>query len=243
MNWLETLSIAEIGNGKFPIQNVLDHSLYYPSCEFDGGVVKDCNTLGRDFGIVSFVYCDYAVGKHSFNRMQDTFVGYHVLHSRDITPSELTPNRWHPQVPPNFNRRAYEHWKNEWKPFCKWTVYERDNLRGPDHGPKRFSLLYIGGEGVATYQALYWSNQTAPKALAIIQPGTGFGLNWTDFREQGAPLNWVVCNNPAGQQPDILYYGGIGKNYAHFDWDGYQRFRIIHDNYGEGGEVGVWRAI
>jgi hypothetical protein len=104
-------------------------------------------------------------------------------------------------------------------------------------------LLYIGGEGVATYQALYWSNKTAPKALAIIQPGTGFGLNWTDFREQGAPLNWVVCNNPAGQQPDILYYGGIGKNYAHFDWDGYQRFRIIQDYYGEGGEVGVWQAI
>jgi hypothetical protein len=25
--------------------------------------------------------------------------------------------------------------------------------------PERFSLLYIGGEGVATYQALYWTHR------------------------------------------------------------------------------------
>lgn len=243
MNWLENISIDEIRIGKFPIQNILDCSLYYPSCEFDGGVIKDCNTVGRNFGISSFVYCDYAVGQRAFNQMQDTFTGYHVLHSREISPTELTPNRWQPQIPPNFNRRAYEHWKNEWKAFCKWTVYERDHLRGPQHGPTRFSLLYIGGEGVATYQALYWSNKTAPKALAIIQPGTGFGLNWTDFREKGAPLNWVVCNNPIGQQPGIVYYGGIGKNYDNFNWDGYQRSRVIHNYYGPRGEVGVWQSL
>jgi len=52
------------------------------------------------------------------------------------------------------------------------------------YNPKRFSLLYIGGEGVATYQALYLSNRIKPKIVTVINPGTGFGLNWTDFRER-----------------------------------------------------------
>ncbi len=37
---------------------------------------------------------------------------------------------------------------------------------------------------VATHQALFWTNRKSAKALAIIQPGAGFGLKWTDFRDK-----------------------------------------------------------
>ncbi|MCF8227153.1 MAG: hypothetical protein K9J30_14850 [Bacteroidales bacterium] len=108
------------------------------------------------------------------------------------------------------------------------------------HGPKRFSLLYLGGEGVASYQALYWTNQMKPKALAIIQPGTGFGLNWTDFRDENRDLGWVVRNNPSGE-PDIIYYGGYGSGYNDFAWNGYSETRIIHHYYNyNNGEVRVF---
>jgi hypothetical protein len=126
-----------------------------------------------------------------------------------------------------------------WRPFMQWVVYERDACRDESHGLKRFSLLYIGGEGVATYQALYWSNRQRPKAMAIIQPGTGFGLNWTDFREQGNPLNWVVKNNPAGT-PDLIYYGGYNRAYDDFSWEEYEPERKIIPYYNEGrGEVQI----
>ena len=55
MNFLDTLTTLQIDNGEFPLKEILQDSFYYPSCEFDGGVVKDCNTLGRELDIVSFI--------------------------------------------------------------------------------------------------------------------------------------------------------------------------------------------
>jgi hypothetical protein len=240
MNFLDTLTTLQIENGEFPLKEILQDSFYYPSCEFDGGVVKDCNTLGRELDIVSFIYCDYAVGEQAFKKLQNTFVGYHILGSKPVRPSMLTPNGWWPQFPPNLVMHRYQTYKDLWKPFINWTVYERDENRGNEHGPLRFSLLYIGGEAVATYQALYWTNKAFAKALAIIQPGTGFGLNWTDFRDKDGHLAWVVNSNPSGQ-PKKIYYGGIGKGYDDFKWRGYSEERMINSYYYKNqGEVRVW---
>lgn len=79
MNWLDNITQEQIETGVFPLKEVLKNSFYYPSCGFDGGIVKDCNTRGRDLNIVSFVYCDYATGKEAFSQEQNTFLGYHVL--------------------------------------------------------------------------------------------------------------------------------------------------------------------
>lgn len=240
MNFLEHLTKENIEKGDFPLKEVLQNSFYYPSCGFDGGVVKDCNTIGREFKIVSFLYCDYATGEQSLLQGKNTFLGYHVLGSRRVSQSELTPDGWHPQFPPNFNLQNYQRFRDEWKPFINWTVYERDQIREDNHGPERFSLLYLGGEGVATYQALYWTNKFTPKAIAIIQPGTGFGLNWTDFRDINGAFAWVVNNNPAGQ-PEFIYYGGYGSNYSNFSWSGFSEKRIIKPYYNDiDGEVRVF---
>lgn len=229
-NWLESLTAEEIQSGTLPLAQLLQDSFYYPSCGFDGGIVKDCNTLGRSFGIQSFVYCDYATGEEAFMEMQNSFLGYHVLSSRPLQAQELTPNGWVPQFPPKVSLHNYQKYKNSWKPFGHWTVYQRNEDRDESLGPRRFSLLYIGGEGVATYQALYWSNGQHPKALAIIQPGTGFGLNWTDFRKKDYPLHWVVKNNPFGV-PELVYFGGYGNGYDHFSWEEYEPIRKIRPYY------------
>ncbi|WP_076791956.1 hypothetical protein [Chlorobium sp. KB01] len=239
MNWLDNITQEQIETGMFPLNEVLQNSFYYPSCGFDGGIIKDCNTIGRDLNIFSFVYCDYATGEQEFKQEQNTFLGYHVLGSRSVSHSELTPNGWRPQFPPQFNLQDYQRYRDTWKPFINWTVYERDDNRDDNHGQKRFSLLYLGGEGVATYQALYWTNKIFPRALAIIQPGTGYGLNWTDFRDRNGALAWVINNNPVGQ-PELIYYGGYGNGYSDFNWHGYVQSRIIRPYYNEGGEVRIW---
>lgn len=238
MSWLDDITQEQIEKCKFPIKEVLQNSFYYPSCGFDGGIVKDCNTLGRDFGINSFIYCDYATGEKAFRKEQNTFLGYHILGSRSVTHLELIPNGWQPQFPPKFNLEEYQRYRDTWKPFINWVVYERDDNRDDNHGQKRFSLLYLGGEGIATYQALYWSNRTSPKAFAIIQSGEGFGFNWTDFRKKDGELAWVVNNNPFGH-PEIIYYGGAGSDYADSLWDVYLKDRIIKLYYKNEGEVVV----
>ncbi len=241
MSYLDTLTPEQITRGPLPLKDLLHNSLYYPSSGFDGGVIKDCNTLARNLNIVSFIYCDYAMGEATFKRYQDDFAGYHILATRSLTPRELTPNGWQPQPPPRTDPQRYTRFRDKWQPFAHWTVYERDAHREETHGPKRFSLIYIGGEGVATYQAIYWSNRAAPRALAIIQPGTGFGLNWTDFTKKDGHLAWVVGQNPYGQ-PDTIYYGGIGDDYSDFDWDHFVEIRCIRPYYGiHGGETRVWQ--
>jgi hypothetical protein len=54
--------------------------------------------------------------------------------------------------------------------FALWAVLERTPEFDLNHGPDRFSLLYFGAEGVATYRALYRSNRATPAAAAVIQP-------------------------------------------------------------------------
>jgi hypothetical protein len=97
---------------------------------------------------------------------------------------------------------------------------ERDDDFGEDHGPERFSLLYVRGEGVATFAGLYAANKVSPKALAIIQPGHGFGGNWTNFTSTGACLYKFLKSNPDGM-PTYVFNGGIGCNYDDLDWPDY----------------------
>jgi hypothetical protein len=239
MSFLDNLTREKIENDVFPLKEILENSLYYPSSAFDGGVVKDCNTLGRSFKIENFIYCDYSVGEENFWVEQDTFYGYHVFGSRNLTHSDLTPNGWIQVFPPGFSFHDYYLCRDYWKKFINWTVYERDPSQGENHGPKRFSVLYLGGEGVATYQALFWTNNFFPKALAIIQPGTNNGLNWTDFTNYNGPLAWVVKENPAGQ-PNIIYYGGHGEHNIILNWPGFAQIREISPYYNFNGRVGVW---
>lgn len=54
----------------FPLEAILNNSLYYPSSATDGGIIKYCNEhfmdqVDRNL-INSFVYADYALGDDRF---------------------------------------------------------------------------------------------------------------------------------------------------------------------------------
>jgi len=247
MAYWDTLTREDILTKPIPVHELLPNSLYYPSSGFDGSVIKDCNTLAKDLGIFSFVYCDFARGEDELLREQQTMYGYQVFASRHVEKDELTPGGCVPlDLPPNFDPDQYTRFKHLWKSFAHWTVYERKAELSENHGPKRFSLLHIGGEGVATYQALYYSNKTTAKILAIIQDGHGYGLNWTSFVDVEGPLYWVINNNPYGM-PEYIYYGGVGKDdkaYKILGWPGFIRERVIGMFYAEPATycwVGFWK--
>src|SRR5690606_20306993 len=90
------------------------------------------------------------------------------------------------------------------KPFAEWVVLQRKNDFGADHGPERLSLLYLVADGAAAFHALYNTQRVAPYIVSIIQPGTGFGGNRTDFREEKLIFGRVVLGNPAGVPEYLL---------------------------------------
>lgn len=161
--------------------------------------------------IHSFVYVDYGVTSEELDEqlLNNGFAGYKIAHQRNVEEHEITPNGWNPKISPE-EQNDYRR-KNPIppKPFCKWIIFERADNVNSGHGPKRFSVLYLCADGVAAFQALYTAGEVAPDALGIIQPGTGFGGNWTDFTDEKGPLARSVSENPAGR-PRILLHGGSG---------------------------------
>jgi hypothetical protein len=226
-------------NGPFPLPELLQDSLYYPSSHFDGDPVK--HLAGN---ILSFIYVDYGVNSDDFaNALKGGFRGYTLVGNRSVNERELTPHGWHPTppLPPDGDPSRYRDWiKN---PFCSWSLFQRAEDCPGTHGPDRFSLLFLCADGVAAFQALYAANSTTPRAVAVIQPGTGFGCNWTDFTNPDRIFARSILGNPFGK-PEILLYGGVGRRsfYRQPCWPLYQTHVRFLDRAG-GGTIGVWRRI
>ena len=212
MSWRE-MTKEELEREPFLLREVVDGSVYYPACEFDGSPVR---VLAKS--IDRFVYVDYGVREEELRaQLVDSrrgFAGYHVIHYRPVTESELTPNGY--TLPPPAPGEMQPNQSHQWmqahgvEPFASWTVLERKASRGTDYGPRRLSLLYICGDGVATYHALYSCNGLSAAAIAIIQPGTGFGGNWTDFRDRQHALGWTIMDLAKKDRPSLLLQGEWG---------------------------------
>ena len=236
--WLSKLSVDSIERGPFPLSQILRDSLYYPSSGFDGDPVRHLSG-----NILSFIYVDYGFGQDEFESVlrDQGFRGYEVLAKREVTEQELTPHGWRPTLPRSPDGMPPSAHDQKQTPFCSWVVMQRQAGISQDHGPDRLSLLYLCADGVAAYQALYAANRAAPKAIAIIQPGHGFGGNWTDFSDPRAILARCVLDNPAGQ-PEYLLYGGYGRRdmYRSPCWSDYSEQICFLDKAG-GGNIGVWK--
>lgn len=138
--WLAEITPNKVNELAFPLENILKDSLYYPSSGIDGDPVK--YLAGNIF---SFIYVDYGYAEDDVTRAfrSSGFRGYDVLSIRSVTEKELTPNGWQPMPPGRGegNPARYKDWIQ--KPFCSWTVFQRQSDFSEEHGPARFSLLYF----------------------------------------------------------------------------------------------------
>lgn len=236
--WLANLSPEAMIDAPFPLERVLQNSLYYPSSAFDGDPVR--HLAGN---ILSFVYADYGYSRQQFmNALQKPgFRGYEQIGTRSVTEGELVPRGWRPTPPTDFDGDPFRYRSWIKPPFCSWSLFQRRKDFPASHGPIRFSLLYLCADGVAAFQALYVANNEAPKALAIIQPGHGFGANYTDYENPEKILARSVLGNQAGR-PDILLFGGYGclSYYRTPCWPTYRDQLCFIDKAGGGG-IGVWK--
>jgi len=235
--WLMDLTECSILTDKFPLLKILKDSLYYAASGFDGDPVK--HMLGYFF---SFVYVDYHRSHEQLMREIEGrgFKGYRLLGWRSVTREELVPNGWTPAYPRRSDGNPNRYRSLFMQPFCDWCVFERTPGTLESHGPARFCLLFLCGDGVATFQALYRGNHTFPRGVAIIQDGSGFGYNWTSFRREGGIFYRSVMENPYGQ-PEVLLNGGWGDLSGYHDpiWPEYpEELTRFHKTRG-GGYV-VW---
>ena len=231
--WLEKLTREQIENDEFPRKDVLDGSFYYPACGEDGGVIL---FLGRFCH--SFIYVDYLADKDKVRTdMKKQFKdgGYDLVGMRELTTKDLSPIG----VPTTkacagINRTEYTKFSKSdtSEPlFVLWAIYERHTELTLEYGPQRFSLVYIGGEGVASYAALYNGNGLYPRWIAMIQCD-GFACNWTEFKNPFKPLHELVIENQAGQPQFIVEGAGGADPISPWPEYGPDRLTAIHSYYG-----------
>ncbi|WP_300974497.1 hypothetical protein [Sphingomonas sp. LHG3406-1] len=221
------LWLACIGDhlpAELPLHDLLDGSLYYPASGFDGDPIALLSGA-----VFSFIYVDYACTKQALEAalQEGGFRGYHELARRDVAESELRSTNSvtvHPTAAEleTLSRADFQR-VNE--AFCSWHVFERSAGFGPEHGPERFSMLFVLADGAAAYQALYSSRGITPAILAIIQPGHAFGGNYSNFFEPGALLHRSVCQMGQPWPKRILagWYKGAASTELEPVWPEYNQ--------------------
>ena len=236
--WLKGASADQ----DLPIADLLKDSLYYPACGIDGRPVQYLGGYCH-----SFVYADYGYPSEKLIdllKSSGAFFGYRLRSSRILDTGELPIRQAWETISLDIRldgdpRRYRDH---QVKHYSFWTIFERLPGFSDDHGPDVFSLLYIADDGVAAFQALYCSNGVAPAVVSIIQPGEGFGRNWTHFFDCKQVFCRTVMGNPFGQ-PRYLLLGGYQVKQGFQQevvWPGYGsmvKFWKVSEGY-----LGLWEA-
>ncbi len=200
--WLENATATST----FPINDVLQGSVYYPACYFDGRPVKYLGGYSH-----SFIYVDFNVKREDLISQLNTFSGYKLAFSRSLEAKDLCFRSFVPMMPTAMDGNpedSLSHCNGDM--FAEWAVYDRIDSYGDDHGPQRFSLLYIGGEGVATFQSLYFSNRCSPSVIVLIK-SDAFTGNWTNFCYPKEIFARCVMGNPAGQ-PEYFFSEDLSES-------------------------------
>ncbi|MGS0943747.1 hypothetical protein ACVA51_24925 (plasmid) [Pseudomonas luteola] len=235
--WLMKANRNSILYSRLPLDSILHSSVYYPASGVDGDPIK---YLAGNF--YSFVYVDYGYSREELNKRltQPGFRGYELVAIRDVAEQELLACRPFPLFL-SIRKNRFRFSEQAIEPFCYWIVFQRLDAMPDSHGPKRFSVLYICADGVATYEALYTVNEIAPSCIAIIQPGRGFGGNWTDFEDPHDNLAWLVRGKPGCPRPRYLINGGIGLKefYRTPCWPEYNRPVRLLLKAGQG-SIRIW---
>ena len=186
-------------NDRLPIADILQGSVFYPASAMDGRPVKYLGGFSH-----SFVYADCNIAQDDLRRELDTFKGYRIYYSRSVAREELCFRSFQPILPERTDgdpRR--QRVRGDFSPYAWWAVYDRRPEYDEAHGPERFSLLFVAGEGVAMFQSLYYSNHCAPSVITLIRCDAFTG-NWTTFFDPTKIFTRSVMQNPYGT-PDYIF--------------------------------------
>jgi hypothetical protein len=198
---------SENFNESFDLNCLLKNSAFYPASGIDGTHLEELSNTG----IKSFVHVDYSEVKEVVEkslRNDFTALGYKLVGIIDVPKDQLTPNGFASiaNIPLNSHENdRIKHNKHirdrishkDFTPYAIWAVYELDSMATGDTRGKmdKFSILHIGGEACATFDALYLSNGINPSAIIILNPSEGYGDNWTRFTNPDFRLYQMLKSN------------------------------------------------
>lgn len=210
--WLKSLPST---SQPIPIKKVLERSVFYPACGLDGRPVKYFGGCSH-----SFVYADCQVAPDVLLAHLNTFKGYVLMDARHVGLHELLPKRAGRLPLRRTDGSPTDVHRGDFVPYAVWAVYVRREGFDDAHGPERFSLLYVGDEGVTTFNALYRGHRRGPCGVVLVRCD-GFTGNWTAFCDPERSLARRVMGNRAGQPEYLLTCDSPGARWPWYSLIGH----------------------
>jgi hypothetical protein len=151
------------------------HVVFYPGSGTDGHPVQ---LFGSTHSAHTFIYADYGVTadrvKQELAPDGNPFAGYRTLDFIQLQMHDLTPQGWTPHAGPQDYRFVST------EPYGFVEILERTENKDDQHGPRRLALLFLGADGIATYDALFCQGDSTPAPLAVLIEDYGFGGQYPD---------------------------------------------------------------
>ena len=176
-------------------------TIYYPGSGDDGQPVK-LSALSHIAN--AFVYVDQ---NYRWNTLAERLVdkergfrGYKLVHDENVSKSQLRLGDWKKHIKREETERSICSQPSFVKPFARFTVQERLG-DDKDHGPWRIAILFIGGDGFASFDALYCQENDTPPPFLIVIQDHGSGGSYSRF-DRGGCLERIACRN--GMLPKFL---------------------------------------
>ena len=157
--------------------------LYYPGSGNDGQPVQ---SFVQTHSAHCFLYVDYMLERKDIEKQlgESGFLGYHLLDSIDFQESDLTPYGWTPHIHPGETNQEWLKYATK-KPYCFMGIFERDNNRDDSHGSRRFAMTFLGGDGIASYDAIFCNGHVKNPPFVLVLQDHGFGGNYDRFGAGG----------------------------------------------------------
>lgn len=181
-NWLEKFKDGdEFNHADFFNSRIV----YYPGSGTDGHPVK---LFGSTHGAHCYVYADYGKTQSDLESEIDDslhgFQGYFTLARIQLTEKDLAPNGWSSHVSSNEVSPNATNYANT-TPFCFLEILEREKILDDSHGASRLAILFLGADGIASYDALFCQKDNINSPFAVVLQDHGFGGNYDRFEEGG----------------------------------------------------------
>jgi hypothetical protein len=210
--WLERFEAGAV----FPRERFFESRVvYYPGSGTDGQAVR---LFGSTHSAHCFVYADYGVDRRTIveelEHPQHGFLGYHSLARVELNEQDLSPRGWIPHIEPaEVTGRLYQFAKAA--PFGFLEVLERNHELDDGHGARRLAILFLGADGMATYDALFCQDDSVSAPFAVVLQDHGFGGNYDRFGGGG------LLERLAARRNVIPRWLLVGDNTA--PWEGFDR--------------------
>lgn len=167
-----------------PMAGFLSSSIvYYPGSGDDGQPVK---LFGSAHSAHCFVYVDYVLDREHMARELSAeghpFRGYSTLCRLTLQASDLAPQSWVQHVHLGASVPKHQH---SVAPYGFLEILQRDGAHQETHGPDRLAILFLGADGIATYDALFCQGNGRKAPLATVVEDHSFGCNYDKFGNGG----------------------------------------------------------